>query len=275
MLKNIIQTTALMFILVCSLSAQGNEDVLIIEAESFADSITLKWHSTNAAAWNKDLQAGYTVTRQEVNPDGSIQGSPQTLSANLKPQTKAWFITNGYRSNGLMDPIGALLYDPSFSFEDNDLLSEEEMKFNYVVYETTIDIEIAEAVGLAYRDFQTKPNTTYIYKVKGNGSGLENEVEIGTGTPRFIREPFEAYVNFQFPGGLSFSQMQNNTTENKFEAILAIARAYGDSVVLRWGPSSAGLWHSAMKDGYTIVRNDGSDVFEEIAHSFSLGKEST
>lgn len=35
-----------------------------------------------------------------------------------------------------------------------------------------------------------------------------------------------------------------------------IAKSYGDSVILRWGPSKATLWYFANKSGYQIIRYD-------------------
>ncbi len=51
-------------------------------------------------------------------------------------------------------------------------------------------------------------------------------------------------------------QKIKNVTDTlpKLRNIMVIARNYGDSVVLRWAPSKATLWHFANKAGYMIVR---------------------
>ena len=38
-----------------------------------------------------------------------------------------------------------------------------------------------------------------------------------------------------------------------------IGRSYGDSVVLRWAPASAGLWYFANKSGYSLIRYEVQD----------------
>jgi hypothetical protein len=52
------------------------------------------------------------------------------------------------------------------------------------------------------------------------------------------------------------AQNKNTTVDSvpPIRNIQVIARSYGDSIVLRWAPAKATLWHFANKSGYNIIR---------------------
>ncbi|HET6512605.1 MAG TPA: hypothetical protein VFH43_10470, partial [Candidatus Kapabacteria bacterium] len=62
-----------------------------------------------------------------------------------------------------------------------------------------------------------------------------------------------------------------DTTDPRHASIELIARSYGDSVVLRWGPSRPGAWIIANKLGYIVERaaisdaDQGKPVFTRVA----------
>ncbi len=229
---------------------------MVVSARVEDNTVLLNWYPTNPEDWGRLLKSGYKVTRTEVDEFGNIIGAPSVLVNDLLPKGEAWFAANGGLQKGLMEPIGTLLYDPRFKFpEGNGVLNENEMKYNFLVYESINNNLVASTLGLGLQDDKVNLEKIYRYEVEGIGTKNTGSVDVSVFNFNYQTNNDSYYTKqFEFPNGLSLSDMLNRTQSKKFDGIRAISRAYQDSVVVRWGPTSSTVWKDAMENGYEVYR---------------------
>ena len=262
-----------------SVEAQVNTDsisspnIMVAMAKGSSQSIQLNWYPSDPDFWKAQMAQGYNIQRQEIDVSGNAIGASSTIASNVLPKDAYWFEANKNVLDGLMEPIGALMYDTTFVFPKNDELDEASMKFNFIVYETTLYEEIAEAVGLGYEDKSVVEGKSYRYTIRAIGSNLEASLDVEASPYKISQVPLNSPVEFRFPDGKSFSQMHYAANPPVIETIQVIAKAYGDSIILRWGPSTAKLWAQAIEDGYQIYRGKGIEQPELIKEVFPWPEE--
>lgn len=236
-----------------------------IEGERLVDGIALHWYPTSPFTWELNLQSGYQLSRVEIDSVGQLIGEPEVLADSILPQDSSWFSQNGDLFNGLMEPLGGLLYDSLFQFPENDLLNETTMKYNYLVYEATRRSEVAVALGLGFVDMEADPSKRYQYTVRTLSNTLQADVQF---TQPFIVRAYSDPLyrqEFRFPGGQSFSDMLAAAFPVDLERIVATSRGYGDSLVIRWGPNSPRLWERAKENGFEVYKDTGNSDFKLLA----------
>lgn len=251
------------------LAGQDKMENMVIRAIEKEGAIQLNWHPTSPAIWQQQLTRGYSIERTELDATGKPVGSLQTIQSNILPKDAFWFEQNKEMEEGLMAPIGSILYDEDFQFEQNELMDAEQMRFNYIVYETIYSEAIAAAVGLGFTDTNVSTNKIYRYTIKANGSATSSDVIIQNTLNAYTQNPSYSPVKFAFPANMSLSEMLAATQPQKpLASVHGLARAYGDSIVLRWAPTEGELWLNALKDGYIITRQEVEGRIDTLAHVF-------
>ncbi len=253
--------------LVKSQSPSTSDADMVVIAHADYSSINVSWYPLNPKTWKQLLEIGYRLERVELNEAGEPVGETEVLSNNILPQNQEWFQANQDPKEFLIEPIGSLLYDEDFNFEARDGLDETEMKFNYIVYEAQSNPLIAFATGLGFTDTAAEPGKTYRYTVKASNGAVTGSVDIFASLLEYRQNPLISPHEFIFPGGLSLSAMyyQNRKIENT--KIVGLARAYEDSIVIRWVPPNNTVWELAKEDGFKIYRTDGRgdpDLIAEV-----------
>jgi hypothetical protein len=227
---------------------------LLVRATRTDAGIQLNWFPTDPETWRAQLTRGYTVTRRELDAAGQPTGATVTVARGVLPRDTAWFAANERTMDGRLVPIGMLLYDSTFVFPPNDILDETEMKFNFIVAETRFEPLFAEAAGLGLLDATAVAERGYRYRVQLEGESLGIDLDLPA-TIGFARNPDDYVHRFTFPDGKSLSDMYYEATPDLEEGVRVIHRAYGDSIVLRWGPTSATLWDRTNQLGYQVYRS--------------------
>lgn len=236
-----------------SLSGQ-KDNLLILNAKVSDNVVIVNWYPENQKIWSDLMTVGYSVSRQTIDTDGKLLSESVTLSNKVMRKDSAWFTKNSNLEGGLMIPIKALLYDKKFDFPGNGEMSALDIKYNYLVYESTQRPVVAEALGLGFSDSKAERNKRYRYTVKSLDGKIFGSVDIINTAGSFMSSPAEYQAKFVFPDGKSLSEMQELSKPFVLNAIVGLGRPKLDSIILRWGPSTQEIWRNAMIDGYEILR---------------------
>jgi len=253
----------LSFTLCCNFCfAQGDGQILVnaIVAES---GINISWFPTNVDQWKDGLNSGYTLSRETLKG-----GNEVFIAKNILPKNAEWFKLNVSQNNGVLLPIGEILYNPDFSLPTAGNSGTWALKYNYIVYETTINHSVALAVGLGFSDMKVTKGAQYKYTITHNQSGRSQSILVTVENGNVIKEPKNFKSEFSFPDGNSLSDMLQLSKPFVLQAIIGKARPKLDSIILRWGPSTPELWRNAMEDGYDIYRKDEENNRNKIATVF-------
>ena len=223
--------------------------------------VQVAWHPTSDTVWAQLLKAGYSVTRQAVDATGRNVGSATTLAARILPRDSTWFARRAATEQGVLVPIQALLFDTAYQVSDPDGLDANAQRFNYIGYEVFRDQKVASAVGLGLTDSTTQTTSSYRYTVTGLGSTRPSaSAMIQPGEFGLERNTWDYEQDWQLPGNRSLSDMLAESQPTEQEYVAAIARGYGDSVVVRWAPTTPKLWRAALTNGYSVSRIAAGDT---------------
>lgn len=243
-LKNI----ALAIALLLSTSVYAQQGKLHITAQVSDDAIQLNWIYLDYDSFLEEVKAGYTVVRSASNSQPSM--TKEVICAD-----KAFFEAN--EEEGIMAAVGELLYNGKFDFPPSESLDPAQMRYSYIGYEASIRPAVAAAVGLGYVDDAVQPGQVYTYTVTSKHTGQSASITVSLDSGTTLSPP-GTYPKFDFPNGQSLSTMVALADPTIPDLIAVTARAYEDSLVLRWGPSTYGLWLAGMRDGYEVYRSDGA-----------------
>ena len=222
----------------------------------------LKWYPLRASLWDSLNTIGYTLERFQLDANGIVQTNTITVLAGsptgfpILPKSQQWFDTHGAEHEGYIEAVGTILHDTTFQFDKNDLMDPLDLRYNYLVYEARIADNIAaEALGLYFRDSTLVQGQLYRYVVSAvvNGKTIASaQIDMNAEQGFWLSQDYE--FEFTFPNGLSLTQMSNRLSNERTDFIRLIGKAYGDSIVLRWGPNNTALWTEANKEGYQVFR---------------------
>ncbi|MBI1226060.1 MAG: choice-of-anchor D domain-containing protein [Bacteroidetes bacterium] len=244
------------FLLLLSFATLTAKAQLYVRANAYTDAITVTFFPLHPTAWSENITAGYKVERVEIQNGQALPATRTALAAKLLPQSPVWFQQHKADEGGLMEAVGALLYDSTFQFKDKSLIDPDSMRWNYVVYEATTRPRVGLATGMMLPDILAKPGKNYRYTVTSLGANpLTTSVEIQHSAGLSSQSPAEVRLDFKFPENRSLSDMIPRLEKPVFPQVFALAKAYGDSIVVRWAPSSAELWSTSNEKGYYLLRN--------------------
>lgn len=219
--------------------------------------LELTWYPTDAEVWKEGLRSGYTITRESMSGGGS-KFTP--LQTSIKDSV--WFKTNVSPEDGVIYPIGVMLNKDNFINKDNK--QNDELQYNYIVFESKWNIKVAEATGLGIVDKTIQVGTTYKYTVKHNKTGQTTSITVKCDEGTQLQEPKDYQHEFKWPDGNSLSDMLEQSQALVIKAIIGKARPKIDSVILRWVPTTIEICRDAMVDGYEIWRGKGGDTMKML-----------
>ncbi len=257
--------------------AQDNANMLIY-GTSDRDGIQIQWQPLNPDHWDALNFIGYRLERVEVDTFGNeISGTQMILAGKdsttmMLPKDTLWFEENGSELDGLITAIGALLYDTTFQFPKNDLLDANTMRYNFLLYEMQWRDLVGEALGLQWADSTVNNGKIYRYRVSAqleDGTELSNTLDLQAGERERKRNPEGLYPKYEFPTQVPLSMMISAQDNSRKDRIVAMSRAYEDSIVIRWGPNSAEFWVDANEKGYYVVRQslgEEGGATDTVAH---------
>ncbi len=263
----------LLFFLICfSVDWANAQNKLFVQANAYTDAITVTIFPLNPTAWSQNITTGYRVERVELQDGQPLPATRTVLAAKLLPQSPDWFQQHKADEDGLMEAVGALLYDSTFQFKDKSLIDPDSMRWNYVVYEAMTRPQVGLATGMMLPDTQAKLGKNYRYTITSLGAnGLTASVDILHSAGLSSQSPAEVRLDFKFPENRSLTDMIPRLEKPVFPQVFALAKAYGDSIVVRWAPSSAQLWHNSLEKGYYLLRTTEAANDTSFANLDTLG----
>jgi hypothetical protein len=235
-------------------------DTLLVKVEpSLFKGLNISWLPRHARTWKSGNQVGYKLTR-------SIDGGPSiTLQSGVLPKDREWFQAQTDAGFGMLPFIGEVMYDPDFQLENEGSTSALESRFGYIVYEAESNFEISSALGLGFTDSLWTDQQNTIYEVTLTENGIvsaHGQLEI-----KIIDSPYQqsevAPIEYKIPDNRPLSQLLGAYDTEKTDYLVLRARAYGDSIVLRWAPNRAIAWANTIKNGYAIYRIDNEPEVPE------------
>lgn len=264
-----------------SISLCGQEasssDTLITSVYFSEDGNLISWYPVESELWNKQMLDGYQLIREEIGPGDQVINTI-TLADNILPKDNSWFESNSEMEEGMMGVIGKILYDPTIKLASYGEVTALDIKYNYLVYESTFSSDVAVALGLGYIDRDIASGSRYRYLVKGISSTLHSDLVTNIARQGIVSNETIQRVDFQFPDGMSLSAMRRlgNTSAND-ASVRITGKAYNDSLVLRWVPTSLEAWEQGKKYGYVLKKEIAEGQWQEVAklEPWSLGKMKT
>lgn len=233
-------------------AVNAQDPAIILNTIVSESDVLVSWYPTDPAAWKEGLTSGYTLTRETISGGGGSFSPVRTML-----RDSLWFRDNVKEGDGVLLAVRGIIYGDNFLRRSNR--QNDELQYNYIVYESTTDIRIAEATGLGFEDKNTEKGATYRYTVKHNKSGQTTSITIQCVNDERMQEPEDYRHVFHWPDGNSLSDMLEQSEPFVLEAIVGKARPKIDSVMLRWAPTTIGIYRNALVDGYEIWRTKGSE----------------
>ena len=245
------------------------QERLFVRATPYPDAVAIHFFPMKPADWTRDVASGYRIVRVEVDSATSApkSGTEHIVASAAKPQSAQWFEQHQADEEGLMQAIGALLYDTLFQFKDRSLIDPDSMRWNYVMYEVLNRPYVALATGFLVADTTAIAGKTYRYDLSHlTDPGLRTSFILTPGSSSVVQLPANFDTEFQFPENKSLSDMIPKLEKPIMPQVVALAKAYGDSIALRWAPSSAQMWFSSNQKGYVLVKyiETKPDQFEVV-----------
>ena len=251
---NILSICCIFFILgsfsIASLNAQSGYPIKV--GGVFDDNkIVLTWAPNNDTLWNWGNKYGYSITRIDV------AGKRTILAENIRPYPHQWFLSHKEDYNGMVGVLGDMLYDPTFSTKNvGGNLTNQQIQYNYIVPEAITNPTLGISLGLSFVDSTGLPGQRYTYEIilhDSTGVSYVGRLELANNPKTGPYNLTELYsMPFNPPGGVSLSGMvSDKSTPNRIEVV---AKAYQDSIVLRWAPNNASFWVRTQHKPYAVFR---------------------
>ncbi len=260
-----IKITILFLLLTGYAQLQAQQNDLILQVTHDAGDLDLKWYPLQPELWEQLNATGYQIERWELNENGGIvSGSKATLAGGdlsvIQPKDSLWFVEHASEQNYYVDALGTLLYDPDFRYE-SDLLDATAVRYNYLVREAVYGDNIAAgALGLHLQDSSMIDGALYRYRIFATQNGqtiAEAQTDMTTESGIFVSQEME--LSFDLPDGKSITEMSGRLNNVPIDFVRMTGKAYGDSIVLRWGPNHAAFWEAANEEGYLLLRMRQTD----------------
>lgn len=245
------------FWILANIVSGQNTPSWVVQSAVKNSTVELTWYPTDAEVWKEGLRSGYTITRESMSGGGS-KFTPMQTSI----KDSVWFKANVSPEDGVIYPIGVMLNRDNFINKDNK--QNDELQYNYIVFESKWNIKVAEATGLGIVDKTIQVGTTYKYTVKHNKTGQTTSITVKCDEGTQLQEPKDYQHEFKWPDGNSLSDMLEQSQALVIKAIIGKARPKIDSVILRWVPTSIEICRDAMVDGYEIWRGKGGDTMKML-----------
>ncbi len=220
---------------------------------------SIVWVPNNYDTFLKGLQNGYSLTRHQLV--NGVRTNTVTLSANVQQKDSLW-VANNFESDHpyyrLLQVCSSLIKNPGAIDGTNhkwDVNNKKDQELFEILASEVHDYLIPGLVtGMAYLDTMVVEDSTitYTYQVQVNNSPISIAFDadeiIGLSTGFATQLPFKVTEDKRLGSNLIAKDRKIGYN------IAAIAKAYGDSIVIKWVPNNAGFWKEALLKGYEIKR---------------------
>ena len=215
----------------------------------------IRWIPVNDSIWELGLKRGYRLTRQDLERK---EDSPILFRDTIFPQSQSWFSKNNNMESGMIGALGNILYDSTRLNESWAMRENRNIRYRYIATEAQIDERLAITLGMAYLDTTGVQGRKYRYSLFLQGEERRMplaSIEIVFGERSFFDSTkVGPSLDITPPEGKPLTMMRSDF--GRFNQIQALAKAYGDSVVLRWAPNAPAFWRNSNIFGYQLMRKE-------------------
>ena len=227
---------------------------IVLDAEYDGDMVRLTWAPNSDTIWALGNKFGYSITRT----DGSNKTT--LIAKSIKPKPLSWFEANEQLDNGFIYVIGKILYDPEYNKQlVHESLTNQRIQYDYLVPEAIRSPLVASSLGLNFLDSTVISGQNYTYNLSFKdslGTLFQSEISVNLiGGNLGPKTNDLAQLKFDPPGGTPLFNMRKDL--DVLKRIEVVAKAYQDSIVLRWAPNDHVYW--------TLTKNEPYAVFKVVA----------
>lgn len=261
---SMLKYTLLLCWFCCSINALQAQTIAGIVADATTDGemVLLTWAPVNDTIWALGNKFGYSVQRRDKDQ------KTVTLASGVKPMPYSWFEANQGLDNGFLFVIGKILHDPEYNKKVvSESLSNQRIQYEYLVPEAIRSPQVARCLGLGFLDSTCVRGHAYTYEIffiDSVGRRYSSAVTISLNDESGDHSTHVlADMNFDPPGGTSLFNMRTDLPG--LRRIELAAKAFRDSIVLRWAPNDHVFWAQTKNEPYAvfrIVESIGDDTLE-------------
>ena len=206
--------------------------------------LLVSWTPLDTVTFKQGFKQGYTLSRYD-----SATNKTTLLSDRIVPQDTTAFINVIRQDTTLAEYYGILMYWVHFANDSPNI----QLRYTQIISNGHNSPQTAVLTGLGYIDTTTLTDGgRYRYDLKLNGGSLATQVGL-----QYYEESF-AMNDASFPN-LDFGDTEPLTSylpRTKPIQVYAVAKAFGDSIYIRWSPDSYGGWIKGNKQGYRVIRRE-------------------
>jgi len=224
---------------------------IVLDAEYDGEMVRLSWAPTNDTTWALGNKYGYSISRRDV------ANKTMLLAKEIKPKPMSWFEQNQQLDNGFIYVIGKILYDPEYNKQlVHESLTNQRIQYDYLVPEAIRSPLVARSLGLNFLDSTCIAGQNYTYNVSfkdSPGALYQGEIAINLNGESTAFQTHElSELKFDPPGGTPLFNMRKDL--DGLKRIEVVAKAYQDSIVLRWAPNDHVYWALTKNEPYAVFK---------------------
>ncbi len=169
-----MRNTIIQLLLLVAIAHQAKGQTIHAIARNHADSVVLRWAPVSATAWARYAQHGYRVERIAITHTTSRRDAFTRVGPDsILPFTVDELVARFPADHAGAAALAQLMHTPpkSPTPEPGDMMAakasadELTMRWSTCLMIADLDASIAQAQGLRLVDRDTKPNTSYLYRV--------------------------------------------------------------------------------------------------------------
>lgn len=226
----------------------GNTSKFYMQARSVSLSdkkIAITWTPLDTLTFRQGFIKGYTLTRYD-----SATNQTTLLSNRIVPQDTSVF-NRMYKRDSTMASYYATLSYWLYTAKDSP---DVRLRYNQIISNGHDHLQTAVLTGLGWIDSTVvTDNGRYRYDLKLNGSDATTQVGIKNNSMFVSGNNGVPFPTFEFGDN---APLRNSMPQIKPINVFAVAKAFGDSVYVRWSPDSYASWTKANKQGYEVKRRE-------------------
>ncbi len=224
---------------------------ILLDAEYDGEMVRITWAPNNDTTWALGNKYGYSINRSDV------ANKTMLIAKGVKPKPMSWFEANQQLDNGFIYVIGRILYDPEYNKQlIHESLTNQRIQYDYLVPEAIRSPLVARSLGLNFLDSTCIAGQNYTYNVSFKdslGTLYQGEIAINLdGESTGFQTNELSLLKFDPPGGTPLFNMRKDL--DGLKRIEVVAKAYQDSIVLRWAPNDHVYWALTKDEPYAIFK---------------------
>lgn len=205
--------------------------------------LAISWVPLDTFTFKQGLIQGYTLSRYD-----STTNQTMILSDSILPQDEDAF-ANVVSKDSTMDRYyNYLRYWLKYAKDSPDV----RVRYSQIISNVNEIPQTAVLTGLGYIDSTAlTPGGRYRYDLKLNGSSLTTQVDIQYRQEEVNNSNGASFPDLDFG---TYESLSNYMPVVKTVQVFAVAKAFGDSIYVRWSPNSFRGWLQGNSQGYKVRR---------------------